>query len=142
MILEYLESIGLVLLVGSLVGLERERESKEAGLRTIMLVSLGSCLASILSLELVRIAETYTFEGLRVNLMRIASYSIAGIGFLGGGVIMKKGKHLEGITTASVLWVIVINSLLIGYGNYFLGGLIGILIYGILKLKYLEKESK
>lgn len=140
--LEYLKSIGLVILISALIGLEREREDKPAGLRTILLVSLGACLASILSLKLVEIAEGISLNGLQLNFTRISAYVIAGIGFLGGGVIMKKQNHLEGITTASVLWIIVVNSLLIGYGNYFLGALMGLLIYGILKLKYLEKRRK
>jgi len=140
--IDYLLRLGLTLFLAAIIGLEREREDKPAGLRTTIFVSLGACLAAILSLELVKIFNQLEGQNLRFNFARIAAYTIAGIGFLGGGIIMKKEKRLEGITTAAVLWLLVINSLLIGYGSYLLGTIVGLSTFLILKLKYVEIKLK
>lgn len=82
----------------ALIGFERELRAKEAGIRTHVLVALGSALFMILS--------QYGFEGAdRFDASRVAAGVVGGLGFLGGGIIMKTKNHVSGLTTAAGLWV-------------------------------------
>lgn len=128
--LTYLYRIGLSLLLGTIIGLERETQDKPAGLRTTILVTLGATLFTIISIILRSIEGNY-------DLGRIIAYCIVGIGFLGAGVI-KGGKDGEGVTTASVLWVSVGVGILCGLGEYILAIISTIIIYLVLKLKYIK----
>ena len=114
-------------ILSSIVGFEREKQSKPAGLRTYMLVCLGSCLITIISLS---------FEN---DPARIASGIITGIGFLGAGAIIAQGTNVKGVTTAASLWVIAAVGLCVGVGEYLLAIATTVLIYLILKLKKYEK---
>jgi len=94
-------------LLGGLIGLERDMHGRAAGLRTNMLVSLGSALFMLIS---VAIATMYSTTGagdtgLRVDPSRIAAQIITGIGFLGAGTILKEGINVRGLTTAACLWM-------------------------------------
>lgn len=81
-----------------LIGFERELRAKGAGIRTHVLVALGSALFMILS--------QYGFEGAeRFDASRVAAGVVGGLGFLGGGIIMKTKNHVSGLTTAAGLWV-------------------------------------
>ena len=80
---------------GLLIGLEREFRGKHAGLKTHALVALGSVIFIMLSLEFK--GEKYT------DITRVLSQVIIGIGFIGGGTIMKKGRDVEGLTTAATI---------------------------------------
>jgi putative Mg2+ transporter-C (MgtC) family protein len=84
----------LACLLGALLGWERETENRPAGLRTLILVSMGSCLFTITSLEL----------GLRGDPARVAAQVVTGIGFLGAGTIIRHGGRIRGITTAATIW--------------------------------------
>lgn len=107
------------MLLGGLVGMERERSHHAAGLRTHILVCLGSTLIMLLSI--------YGFSAFvdepnaRVDPSRIASSVITGIGFLGAGTILFTGKSITGLTTAASLWVVAAIGLAIGAGFYFAG---------------------
>jgi putative Mg2+ transporter-C (MgtC) family protein len=94
-------------ILGGLIGLERDVHGRAAGLRTNMLVSMGSALFMIISLTVaVRYAASGTAEsGLRVDPSRIAAQIIAGIGFIGAGAIIKEGINVRGLTTSACLWV-------------------------------------
>ena len=82
----------------ALIGYERELRAKGAGIRTHVLVALGSALFMILS--------QYGFEGAeRFDASRVAAGVVGGLGFLGGGIIMKTKNHVSGLTTAAGLWV-------------------------------------
>jgi len=94
--------VGLSLLLGGAVGLQRELESHPAGLRTHSLVCLGSTLLVILSAYGF---EDFTGSGANVDPTRIAAQIVSGIGFLGGGAILKTGLTIQGLTTAATLWV-------------------------------------
>ena len=88
--------IGLSILAGLLIGIEREYKGKAAGLKTNMLVSLGACAFVFLSLH---------FQGgTYIDLTRVLSQVIIGVGFLGGGVILKRRNGIEGLTTAATVW--------------------------------------
>ena len=82
----------------ALIGFEREVRAKGAGVRTHVLVALGSALFMIIS--------QYGFEGAeRFDASRVAAGVVGGLGFLGGGIIMKTKNHVSGLTTAAGLWV-------------------------------------
>ena len=90
----------IALLLGGLIGLERSLVGKTAGMRTFALVSLGSCLFVLIARFVIPTVETFSFDP-----MRVAAGVIMGVGFLCGGVIIFKGSHLSGLTTAAGLWV-------------------------------------
>jgi len=98
----------LAVILGMIVGFERELAHKPAGLRTHMLVCLGSCLFTVISLEFA------------ADPARIASGIVAGIGFIGAGAIIAEPDRVVGITTAASLWMTAAIGLTIGVGNYVL----------------------
>tara|TARA_R110002049_G_scaffold57021_3_gene156808 strand:+ start:13445 stop:13954 length:510 start_codon:yes stop_codon:yes gene_type:complete len=93
---DFLFKILLSALSGLLIGLEREFKGKDAGLKTNMLVSLGACVFILLSIKF--------FGDEFVDKTRVLSQVIIGIGFLGGGVILKKNDTIHGLTTAATVW--------------------------------------
>ncbi|HEX8333910.1 MAG TPA: MgtC/SapB family protein [Segetibacter sp.] len=101
--------IGEALIAGSLLGLEREYRSKPAGLRTIIMITVGSTLFSILSVSISDQSPD-----------RIASNIVTGVGFVGAGVIFKEGVNLKGITTAASIWAAAAIGMAIGFGEYWL----------------------
>lgn len=133
--LNYLIGIGLSLLLSALIGYERESQKKPAGLRDAMLICLGATMFTIISLIL---RDVPTSEGIKYDLGRIIAYTIAGVGFLGGGVMITNKKKIEGITTASMLWAIVGIGILCGMGEYILVTICAGAIYLILKLKHIK----
>ena len=104
----------LAALLGGLIGLERESLNKSAGLRTHILVSLGSCLIMLTSIE---IFETVG-HGTIGDPARIAAQVVSGIGFLGAGTIMRSGFGIKGLTTAASLWIVAAIGLAVGIGSY------------------------
>ncbi|MEA4882209.1 MAG: MgtC/SapB family protein [Clostridia bacterium] len=103
--------LGLATILGALVGLEREKQGKSAGLRTHSLVCLGSALITLVSI--------YGFgpyaDGVR-DPARVAAQIVSGIGFLGAGTIMREGANIKGLTTAASLWTTAGIGLAIGAG--------------------------
>lgn len=97
-------------LMGAAIGYERELRGKSAGMRTHLLVALGSALLMIISQLGFEAAD-------RFDAARIAAAVVGGLGFLGGGIIMKN-KHVSGLTTAAGLWVTGAIGLAIGSGLY------------------------
>src|SRR5438445_10094924 len=89
--------IVLALIVGGLVGLERERRDVPAGIRTHMLVCAGSALITLVSILM---------AGRQADPTRIAAQIVSGIGFLGAGTIFRSGNSVRGLTTAAGLWVV------------------------------------
>lgn len=105
--------------VGAIVGYEREAHGQAAGLRTNILVCISSCLIMLLSLHLVEMFKHLTDESVvRIDPGRIASYAIAGMGFLGAGAIIKGRGSVRGLTTAAGLWLVTALGLAIGAGLY------------------------
>ena len=118
---------------GFLIGIEREKSHKAVGLRTCMLVCCSMTLFMILNQEL-----SMFFNG-RCDILRLPAYTILSIGFLGSGIIRQNKKHVEGVTTACVLFMLVGIGLSVGIEKYLLAVMFSIFTYGILKLKYIEK---
>lgn len=98
--------------LGGIIGFERQQHGKTAGLRTHILVCLGSCLVAILSLNLYAGVEGKT----NADPARLAAQVVSGIGFLGAGAIMKEGPTIKGLTTAASLWVVASVGLATGVG--------------------------
>ncbi|SDK02041.1 MgtC/SapB family protein [Natronincola ferrireducens] len=103
--------------IGGLIGMEREANNRPAGLRTHILVTLGSALIMLLS------TQGFNYPGNPGDPARLASQVVSGIGFLGAGTILRNGNHVRGLTTAATIWVCGGLGLAIG-GGYYVGGLI------------------
>jgi len=103
-------------LLGGIVGFERERSGKVAGLRTHILVSLGAALASVIS---IRVFETYpSVNGAYGFDYHLIANIIVGIGFIGAGTILRRENRIEGTTTAASLWAIAVIGIAAGLGLY------------------------
>lgn len=109
--------------LGAVVGLEREFTQKSAGLRTHMLVCTGATIFTILSmadLTQMVLPQTPLPEGVHLNISRdpsrIAAQIVTGIGFIGGGAVLKDGGNIRGITTAASLWMMAAVGMLVGAG--------------------------
>lgn len=107
----------LSLILSGLIGLERQLHRRTAGLRTHILVCIGSCLIMLTSLYVFDIYKDKT----NLDPSRIAAGVITGIGFLGAGTIIRSGEAVRGLTTAASLWVVAGIGLAIGCGFYSAG---------------------
>src|SRR5215204_1333702 len=112
---EAIQRLALAMVVGAVLGLERERLDRPAGLRTYMLVVEGACLFMICAILL---AQQIAQAGGVSDPSRIASTVVQGIGFIAAGVILTTGKEVVGLTTAAGLWVATALGLLIGAGFF------------------------
>ena len=110
--LELMARILAGFVLGATVGLERERRSKAAGLRTHMLVSGGAAIFTIASFAI------FTTEGTVRDPTRIAAQIVTGVGFLGAGAILRSGGSVSGLTTAASIWVAAGLGMLAGGGAY------------------------
>ena len=108
----------LALGLGLALGFERELRGQDAGLRTHILVCLGSCLFTLSSLFTVEPLGPHTPSEARADITRIASQVVVGIGFLGGGAILRHGTTIKGLTTAANLWLTASVGLAAGLGLY------------------------
>ncbi|MEI6753537.1 MAG: MgtC/SapB family protein [Paludibacter sp.] len=104
---------------GAILGLEREYHNKPAGLRTMILISVSSCLFSILSVSL-------------SGGDRIASNIVTGIGFIGAGVVFKEGNAVKGITSATLIWMAAAIGMSIGLKHYGLASLVVLVVLLVL----------
>lgn len=108
--------LALAAFLGGLVGLERETANRPAGLRTHVLVCVGSALVMQVSLYMYELVVTRGFGNADPG--RIAAQVVSGIGFLGAGTIMREGLSIRGLTTAASLWVVAAVGLAAGAGMY------------------------
>lgn len=113
--LETLKRLALAMAAGAILGYERERAEKPAGVRTYMLVAEGAALFMMCALLL---SQQLADVGRISDPGRIASTVIQGIGFIGAGVILTTGKYVIGVTTAAGLWVAAAVGLLAGAGFF------------------------
>ncbi len=111
------------MMVGTLIGMEREYTHRPAGLRTHILVALGACVVSILGEMLF---THYTALGAAPDPARLSAQVITGVGFLGAGTIMKEGVSVKGLTTAASVWAVACLGIAAGFGYYALA-LLGML---------------
>ncbi len=114
--------LGLAAFLSAIIGLDRERLNKHAGLRTHILVGVGSCLFTALSLFAFPNSET----------SRIAAQIVTGIGFLGAGAILKEHNRVHGLTTAASIWATAAVGMSVGVGAWFLAIIATLLIWIVL----------
>ena len=109
--------------IGTAIGLEREYRSKAAGLRTMIMICFGSTIFTEISISLGASSPD-----------RIASTIITGIGFLGAGVIFKDGLTINGITTATTIWIAAALGMAVGAGEYFIALIGSVVVLVVLTL--------
>jgi putative Mg2+ transporter-C (MgtC) family protein len=115
---EALLRLALAAALGGVVGIERELREREAGLRTHLLVALGSTLFTIVSAYGFHAFLSSGANVVRADPTRIAAQIVTGIGFLGAGAIIRQGLSVRGLTTAATLWVVAAIGLAVGAGYY------------------------
>ncbi len=131
--LEILLKILLSAILGGIIGLEREISHKGAGLRTNILIAIGSTLLTILSFK-------FAILGKNVDPSRIAAQIVTGIGFLGAGAIIQARFSIHGLTTAASIWTVSAIGISVGSGYYLISFLITIFVVIILTFfKYISK---
>ena len=122
-----LARLSLAAVLGGAIGFERELRDREAGLRTHLLVCLGSSLFTIVSAYGFREFLTSGDQVIRADPTRIAAQIVTGIGFLGAGAIIRQGLSIRGLTTAATLWVSAAIGIAAGAG-YYSGAVIGTVV--------------
>lgn len=113
--LEDIVKLVIAIIVGGLIGIERENVNKPAGFRTHILVCVGSTLVMMTSKYIFKV---YYSGHANIDVARLGAQVISGIGFLGAGTIIKDGATVKGLTTAATLWAISCIGLAIGIGYY------------------------
>ncbi|HEV3496889.1 MAG TPA: MgtC/SapB family protein [Actinomycetes bacterium] len=123
--LELLGRLLLAAVLGGAIGAERELNDQAAGLRTHMLLTIGACLFTLVS--------AYGFgSGIGTDPSRLAAQIVTGIGFLGGGAIVRHGLTVKGLTTAASIWATASVGVAVGAGSYILGVGGAVLVVGTL----------
>lgn len=112
---ELIQRLLLAATLGALIGLEREWRHKDAGLRTNILITIGSALFTLMSIELT--------DAKTGDQSRIAAQIVTGIGFLGAGAIMRTDAGIQGLTTAATIWVNAALGVAVGGGKYHLAAI-------------------
>lgn len=141
-ILEILLRLGLALVSGLLLGYERERHGRAAGLRTTMLVAVAAAMAMLLS-QMLTLQVPFNSIASRADPARLAAGVLTGMGFLGAGSIVRQGSMVRGLTTAALLWYVTMLGLAFGSG-YLLLGSIGLVLAAValFTLPMVEKRIK
>lgn len=128
-------------LLGGAIGYERERREQPAGLRTHLLVAVASATFMLVSTQF-EFHQHYANNGvLRADVGRIASNVVVGIGFLGGGAILRTGLQIKGLTTAASLWLVAAVGLSSGAGMFWLATLATLLsLFALVALRWVERR--
>src|SRR3990167_3247240 len=140
-----IDALLIAAVLGGLIGFERERSGKVAGLRTHSLVSLGAALLSLIS---IRIFELYPSVNGQFGFdYHLIANIIVGIGFIGAGTILKRENKVEGTTTAASLWVVASIGIATGLGMYSAAITATVIVYVVLAglwlvEKYLTREMR
>jgi putative Mg2+ transporter-C (MgtC) family protein len=140
---EFLCRLVVAALLGGAVGLEREVHGRPAGIRTYLILSLGTALLMVLS-EYLLVAYQGKYPGLaQGDPGRIAGQAITGIGFLGAGVIIRYKDTIRGLTTAACVWLVCSVGLAVGAGFYLVGAAVTLMTLGaLIGLKAGERRMK
>lgn len=129
LLIENLIKLGMAVLIGGIVGAEREFQDKAAGFRTIILITVGSALFTIFSISM---DPGFTRT-------RVAANIVTGIGFLGAGAIIRDGGRIAGLTTAATIWLSAALGMGIGAGELvFVGASTAVVLVILLGFPYLE----
>lgn len=128
-LIENIIKLILAVILGLLIGFEREKSHKPAGLRTHILVALGSTLITIVSISFV------------ADPARITAAIITGIGFLGAGTIIAAGRNVIGLTTAASLWVMAAIGIAVGVGDFVLAIISALIVLFVLVFGKVERKK-
>ena len=113
--------VALTILAGAVLGYDRDVEGHPAGLRTMILVALAACLAMLQANWLMNSVGKTPDSFVVLDLMRMPLGILTGVGFIGGGAILKRGDDVHGLTTAATLWFVTVVGLCFGGGQIGLG---------------------
>lgn len=124
-------------IITAIIGFERQNIGKSAGITAHVFLAIASCSLALLQKQMYLDAINTYKEGIPVAIenQRIIAQIIAGIGFLGAGIIMKEKNHVSGLTTATTLWSSAIVGIILGSGYYLLGITLGAAIILFLYLR-------
>jgi len=130
----------LASMLGGIIGLERELAHKEAGLRTNILIAIGSTLITILSFKIAAMTKT-------ADPARLTAQIVSGIGFLGAGAFIQARFAVHGLTTAATIWTVAAIGIAVGSGFYLVAFLVAVFVVIVLTvfkflLAYLEKQKQ
>lgn len=131
----------LTLATAAAIGFDRDVEGHPAGLRTALLVALAACLSMLQANWLMSSVGKSPDSFVVLDLMRLPLGILTGVGFIGGGAILKRGDSIQGVTTAATLWFVTVVGLCFGGGQVELGlagGVLGLLV--LRGLKILERR--
>lgn len=147
-----LERLIVGVIVGGLVGYEREFKNSPAGFRTHILVCLGATIISLIAeydlQKIMIIAQNPMYaEVIKVDIARLGAQVISGVGFLGAGTILREKGSVRGLTTAATLWIVACLGLAVGRGLYALSLTAAVIIFIILSLfkkadRVIQKDTK
>lgn len=151
MMITILLRIGISLAAGFFLGLERQIHRQPAGLKTHILICVGSTLLMIVSLLLAGGMDYFAIAGhlsgsagaaaLSGDPARLAAQVVSGIGFLGGGAILRQGFNVKGLTTAATIWVSAAIGLAVGLGAFFAAGItLGCALVTLVLLERFEEQ--
>jgi len=130
----------LTIAAAGLIGLDRQAGGHSAGLRTTVLVGLAACLAMIQANLLLSLSGKTDQSFVRMDILRLPLGVLTGVGFIGGGAILKRGDLVTGVTTAATMWVMTAIGLCIGGGQILVGCLATIIVLMVLvPLKYVDQ---
>lgn len=121
--------ITLAAILGGIIGIEREWRGRSAGFRTNILIALGSCLFTILSIDGFPLGESNARDS-----ARIAAQIVSGVGFLGAGALIQTRHRTKGMTTAATIWLVAAIGMAVGTGAYFLAIFTTLLTAAVLQL--------
>jgi putative Mg2+ transporter-C (MgtC) family protein len=136
---EVLTRVIVALLLGAIVGIEREYRGHPAGVRTLAMVSVGSCIFTA--------AGLFLYPGHTTDPTRIAAQVVTGVGFLGAGAIFRSDDGVKGLTTAATVWVVAAIGMATGFGLYLIaaGGallvLIALALIRPIELRFLHRSD-
>jgi putative Mg2+ transporter-C (MgtC) family protein len=140
---EMLLRLGTSVVLGGLVGYEREMREQPAGLRTHLLVALASATFMIVSAHFAFFQQYDSNSLNHIDGSRIASNVVVGIGFLGGGAILHSGLRIKGLTTAASLWLSAALGLSSGAGMYVLAAATTLIsLFALVGLRFVEARNK
>ena len=113
--------ITVALVLGGLIGFDRQRLNKPAGVRTHMLVAAGAALFIVVAVLLSEGLEGIGTESAKIDVSRIAAGIVTGVGFLGAGAIITRHDRVSGLTTAAGIWITAAIGTAVGFGFWIIG---------------------
>lgn len=145
---EILFRLGVALIIGLIIGFEREHHHRPAGMKTHIMVCMGAAIISIIQIliseeTIAKIAEDPSLsEALKVDMGRLGAQVVSGIGFLGAGTILQYRGSIKGLTSAATLWLTACIGLAAGMGYYFLAiGAFVIVMVVLVSLRVLQSRE-